>query len=931
MLNNLGTFGKASILFILFIGSVLFTNTLLAQPNKGNRTVRAVIVGISEYAEIKSLNFAHEDAKDFRAYLTAKTGGNVPPENIKMLLNTSATTDSIRTALYWLARETKEKDLAIIFFSGHGGKEGEDFLFEPPSYFLTHDTPKDVYSKGYSFEDVERVVNSIVLKRQGHVWLFLDACRAGGLDIRGSRLSVEDAVKLQASEIKMLSCNPDEKSYEKMLGGKGNGLFTRYLLLGLKGIADEEARDQDQVVSLDDLEAHLKYYVKNISDEKQTPMIQGEGNTSMAIVNPESLQSAMAELNHLKSGSTEPMPVIALTRESAKGVEAMPMASKGLDDLPKDEEIKDQFDLAIQNQWYILDHKGAFHIYRKYKGGNNTDAELLDHMYYALFNATHHELNLILDDFLKNGFEFLKLEKLEETSEMLNELIFLSEDSDLMEMEKAHEKFLQGLILEKTAYMNMGEFQPEAISLFEEVNNMQGYLPYVHYALGLGHQIRGDYYQASEFANNASTLAPNWTNPIVLIEDLKSDLPPPPSATMVVSYHRFSYDFIRTKKVSEESLYSRLDTTYIQVIDKPEIAKVVRVPTTYKTVTRPKLIKEAKGDEEPIYEMVTETVVDQPAGTREVIIPAQYKTEAYVDFKIPEISFYEDNMPSVAPLNMLFRNFEKTTESLSAQTSIYSKERLYYDLDLDQAGLAIGIEDLEHFSSNEAQDFIKKHFLSIDLNNEKIQSEFLLPTAISLSYFSNAVIPGIKLAKEGAYELSNRYLEKGLDLYPHSKTVLYHLMINHQKLGNLEKAKSYAEKLLLSAPTYRADIRKKYFPSITSVMEILPQTNRELFEKIEQVNEVILLGDESLISQEFSSDLDTIGQTEAIQFLGKIAEGNTGRRFGVDEIILFENKKGALVNGRFYDLDMGFDHNYLLVKMNGKYTLYRLELYRCDY
>ena len=80
----------------------------------------AVIVGISDYQSdsIPDLRYAHRDAEAFADFLRGPSGGNIPTEQIRILLNREGTTAQFAQALGWLMEKCKPEDRAVIFFPG---------------------------------------------------------------------------------------------------------------------------------------------------------------------------------------------------------------------------------------------------------------------------------------------------------------------------------------------------------------------------------------------------------------------------------------------------------------------------------------------------------------------------------------------------------------------------------------------------------------------------------------------------------------------------------------------------------------------------------------------------------------------------------------------------------------------------------------------
>lgn len=82
---------------IAFLVLLLFNSRFLKAQNKQtaqktNGNTYAVIVGISSYElnGIPRLDFAHRDAQEFARFLRSANGGNVPEDNIRLLLNEQA-------------------------------------------------------------------------------------------------------------------------------------------------------------------------------------------------------------------------------------------------------------------------------------------------------------------------------------------------------------------------------------------------------------------------------------------------------------------------------------------------------------------------------------------------------------------------------------------------------------------------------------------------------------------------------------------------------------------------------------------------------------------------------------------------------------------------------------------------------------------------
>jgi len=160
----------------------------------------------------------------------------------------------------------------VLFFSGHGD---EDPYRTGEFYFLTHDSnplrlrPTAVNMTGLEF--LRRVEAQRVI-------LITDACRGAGLARDGTRSTMGSmnnlfrALEGSSGKAIMTSSRFDEWSLEKP--ELQNGIFTHYLLRGLRGEADKKGNG---VVTLFDLYDYLSQRVPDESAGRQHPQLEARG------------------------------------------------------------------------------------------------------------------------------------------------------------------------------------------------------------------------------------------------------------------------------------------------------------------------------------------------------------------------------------------------------------------------------------------------------------------------------------------------------------------------------------------------------------------------------------------------------------------------------------------------------------------------------
>lgn len=265
-------------LFVLFIA--LFPLSIFGQERGsnavpiGNQHARgntyAVIIGISDYPNLTPLHYADKDALLFKYFLQSEAGGNVPEENINLLLNEEATSANfwVKGGYSWLLSKKPQKgDRVYFYMAGHG-----DAINQSEYFFLTHDCQPGNDKNNYlltgniQLYNLKSRIESLTI--QGvEVILIMDACRTGDLPggKEGQLYFSQSIVERRAGELILLAAGPNQFSYEDKDFGGGHGLFTYYLIKALSGEADE---DGDNIVSFVELQDYVKKQVRITSKDK---------------------------------------------------------------------------------------------------------------------------------------------------------------------------------------------------------------------------------------------------------------------------------------------------------------------------------------------------------------------------------------------------------------------------------------------------------------------------------------------------------------------------------------------------------------------------------------------------------------------------------------------------------------------------------------
>ncbi len=293
------------LLFIAF--SVLSTSAaLFSQDNSRGVTIKntgtttqtghthALIVGVSEYKNLPKLQYADVDAKDFYSYLRQTFPAD--SGNMKYFLNSEATREAIADHLYNITEKAKKGDKVYIFLSGHG--DIEHLTKTDNSLFLLAESPNKNYLRKTEYIDLNLLRDFFNAWQENDIkTIFIaDACHSGALS-GGEQGRNNTLLSLQQNwknEIKLLSCQPNELSLEGLRFGGGRGLFSYYLTLGLRGLAD---KDNNKTVSLLELDNFLRDSVAFYSDKSQLPATQGDLRFSLSQYQESSLSIAKTMLN----------------------------------------------------------------------------------------------------------------------------------------------------------------------------------------------------------------------------------------------------------------------------------------------------------------------------------------------------------------------------------------------------------------------------------------------------------------------------------------------------------------------------------------------------------------------------------------------------------------------------------------------------------
>lgn len=245
----------------------------------GNRW--AVVVGISKYKhKIGDLSYAHRDAEEFCALLQKPSGGGFDESRILKLIDQGATTSALTKALRSFLKKPEIDDLVVLYFACHGFSDPDR---HNAVYFVTHDAdPEDIPGTAVPMRDVELALKDTL--RADRVIIIADTCHSAAIALTPSLRSVVpdarvinkylDEISMAKAGVALLtSATASESAKESHEWGGGHGVFTHFVLEGLRGAADGYKGRRDGKVTVGELFDYVRDNVQRETQDTQHPTI----------------------------------------------------------------------------------------------------------------------------------------------------------------------------------------------------------------------------------------------------------------------------------------------------------------------------------------------------------------------------------------------------------------------------------------------------------------------------------------------------------------------------------------------------------------------------------------------------------------------------------------------------------------------------------
>ncbi|WP_287130909.1 caspase family protein [Candidatus Cyanaurora vandensis] len=193
-----------------------------------------LLIGVNDYAApgLTRLQYCAADCEGLSEALRVATGARQTLFIHHDETLGGATLARVERSLSEIILNAKSQDTVLVYFSGHG------VLYQQQVVLCLADTDgADLAETGW---EVQRLLARLEQCPAQHKLVWLDACHSGGM--RTPLLPLVAALRSQAAQSTgfhaLLSCDQDQRSWA--FPALGHGLFTYFLIQGLRGAAADE-------------------------------------------------------------------------------------------------------------------------------------------------------------------------------------------------------------------------------------------------------------------------------------------------------------------------------------------------------------------------------------------------------------------------------------------------------------------------------------------------------------------------------------------------------------------------------------------------------------------------------------------------------------------------------------------------------------------
>jgi|GEM_PF-6456000 len=263
------------------------------QPILSYNQSQALVIGINDYTHLPDLSGAVNDAQKIAEVLEAQDF------KVHLLLDSDATGEKIKRLLYKeIPQGLQENSRFVIYFAGHGTPQSVGTQ-KNMGYLMPVEAKEDY--EGIEMSSIQKELRSRYPSK--HILYLADACYSGlALSSRSIPLRKDIPGYLQEISSKKVqlqftagASGETAKEYTSQDGT--HGLFTYFLLKGLKGEADI---DNNKIITTAELWPYIQSNVLRVAQEQhyqQTPQYGRDGEGEMLFFVPSESKSDVSPNN----------------------------------------------------------------------------------------------------------------------------------------------------------------------------------------------------------------------------------------------------------------------------------------------------------------------------------------------------------------------------------------------------------------------------------------------------------------------------------------------------------------------------------------------------------------------------------------------------------------------------------------------------------
>jgi hypothetical protein len=251
---------------------------------KGVSKFWIVLVGVNHYNDpgLHNLHYAVDDCRGLENALDQVTENFQDKEKlIHCVGSLDSERKNILESLNRVAREAKEDDIVLFYFSGHGHSEASQTYLCLTKTLLEHPAEESI-----ALSELFQSLRHCPAKKQ---LVLVDACHSGNSQSFHSKQHIPATELVNAFDqyvkrgavlgvgfYALLSCDHNQQSYE--VKELGHGIFTHFLIQGLQGKASDSG-----IIRPLQLFEYVQRQTSEYTNSTQTPKVIADSTESFAI------------------------------------------------------------------------------------------------------------------------------------------------------------------------------------------------------------------------------------------------------------------------------------------------------------------------------------------------------------------------------------------------------------------------------------------------------------------------------------------------------------------------------------------------------------------------------------------------------------------------------------------------------------------------